>query len=67
MPKVGGKHFSYDAGGKAAAREESARTGLPVENKKTYQTGGLASRKPEAARLKKRGDKLSRARGCKVV
>jgi len=67
MPKVGSKHFEYDAGGEAAAKAESMRTGLPVENKKTYQTGGLASRKPDGPRMPKRGDKLSRARGCKIV
>jgi hypothetical protein len=38
-----------------------------VHGKKTYQTGGLVNRKPETARLPKRGDKISRARGCKIV
>jgi hypothetical protein len=31
--------------------------------KKTYQAGGLASRKPEKGRMLCRGDKISKARG----
>lgn len=30
-PSVGGKHFSYTAKGRAAAKAESARTGKPVK------------------------------------
>ncbi len=38
MPKVGNKHFSYDAKGKAAAKKEAARTGKKVTN--AYSEGG---------------------------
>ena len=31
MPKVGGKKFSYDAKGVAAAKAEAARTGKKLE------------------------------------
>ena len=41
MPKVGEKEFSYDPSGIAAAREESAKTGVPMEVKQRYNVGGL--------------------------
>ena len=41
MPKVGKKHFSYDPSGIAAARAESAKTGVPMEVKQRYNVGGL--------------------------
>jgi len=34
MPRVGNKHYSYSAKGRAAARAESKRTGKPMTNKK---------------------------------
>ena len=34
MPKVGNKHYSYSAKGRAAARAESKRTGKPMTKKK---------------------------------
>jgi|TARA_R100001082_G_scaffold97519_1_gene65415 hypothetical protein len=36
MPKVGKKHFSYDAAGKKAAKKEAKKTGKKVE----YNMGG---------------------------
>jgi hypothetical protein len=32
MPKVGNKHYSYSAKGRAAAKRASKRTGKPVKN-----------------------------------
>ena len=32
MPKVGSKHYSYSAKGKAAAKRASKRTGKPIKN-----------------------------------
>jgi len=32
MPKVGKKHYSYSAKGKAAAKRASKRTGKPIKN-----------------------------------
>ncbi len=32
MPKVGNKHYSYDAKGRAAAKKESRRTGKAMTN-----------------------------------
>jgi len=43
MPKVGDKHFSYDAAGIAAAKSESARTGVPMSGTQKYQVGGLVN------------------------
>jgi hypothetical protein len=34
MPKVGGKHYSYTAKGRAAAKAASKRTGKKVTNSK---------------------------------
>ena len=34
MPQVGGKHFSYDKKGYAAAQKEAAKTGKPLKKKK---------------------------------
>ena len=34
MPQVGGKHFSYDKAGYAAAQKEAAKTGKPLKKKK---------------------------------
>jgi hypothetical protein len=34
MPKVGGKHYSYSAKGKAAARAAAKRTGKKVTHAK---------------------------------
>ena len=42
MPKVGRKHFPYTAAGKRAAKEESGRTGVPVE--KGYKKGGAVKK-----------------------
>tara|TARA_Y100001951_G_C11125171_1_gene175059 strand:- start:77 stop:238 length:162 start_codon:yes stop_codon:yes gene_type:complete len=51
MPKVGGKEFSYDAKGMAAAQAEAAKTGKKVKTKKkryrrpaTSKLGQLAQR-----------------------
>jgi len=41
MPKVGDKHFSYDAEGMKRAQEYSAKTGIPMEVNKRYNAGGL--------------------------
>jgi len=41
MPKVGGKHFTYDPAGIAAAREHSAKTGQPMSVPQRYMIGGL--------------------------
>ena len=41
MPKVGDKHFSYDAEGMKRAQEDSAKTGIPMEVNKRYNAGGL--------------------------
>ena len=43
MPKVGDKHFGYDAAGIGAAQAESAKTGIPMEKTQNYATGGVAS------------------------
>ena len=32
MPKVGKKHYSYSAKGRAAAKRASKRTGKPINN-----------------------------------
>ncbi len=32
MPKVGKKHYSYSAKGRAAAKRASKRTGKPIKN-----------------------------------
>ena len=32
MPKVGNKHYSYSAKGRAAAKRASKRTGKPIKN-----------------------------------
>ena len=34
MPQVGGKHFSYDKAGYAAAQKEAAKKGKPLKKKK---------------------------------
>ena len=34
MPKVGNKHYSYDAKGRAAAKKAAARTGKKMTNTK---------------------------------
>ncbi len=34
MPKVGGKHFSYSAKGRKAAKSYAKKTGKKVTNKK---------------------------------
>ena len=34
MPQVGGKRFSYDKAGYAAAQKEAAKTGKPLKKKK---------------------------------
>ena len=36
MPKVGKKHFSYTAKGKAAAKKLAKKTGKKVQKKKGY-------------------------------
>ena len=45
MPKVGDKHFSYDAGGMKRAQEYSAKTGIPMEVNKALlpERGGQGS------------------------
>lgn len=64
MPKVGDKHFSYDPSGIAAARAESAKTGVPMKSKNRYAIGGLLDhghvnkgprRKPKGTGLATRG------------
>jgi hypothetical protein len=35
MPKVGSKHYSYDAKGRAAAKKEATRTGKKMTNTTT--------------------------------
>ena len=39
MPKVGSKHFSYDAKGRKAAKEEAKRTGKPMQSKPPMKKG----------------------------
>ena len=34
MPQLGGKHFSYDKAGYAAAQKEAAKTGTPLKKTK---------------------------------
>lgn len=46
MPKVGNKHLSYSAAGKAAAKKEAAKEGVKVEYSAPSKRGG---------RFKKRG------------
>tara|TARA_R110002074_G_scaffold274277_1_gene445802 strand:+ start:2229 stop:2372 length:144 start_codon:yes stop_codon:yes gene_type:complete len=45
MPNVGGKKFSYDAKGKAAAKAEAKKTGKPMTKKAGYMKGGMAAKK----------------------
>tara|TARA_R100001443_G_C3358686_1_gene178554 strand:+ start:956 stop:1186 length:231 start_codon:yes stop_codon:yes gene_type:complete len=52
MPKVGGKHFSYDKKGKAAAKKMAEKTGQTIQYKagggymmKKMRTGGSANSK----------------------
>ena len=41
MPKVGGKHFSYTAAGKAAAKRHADKTGKKITKMtKTKKKGG---------------------------
>lgn len=44
MPKVGNKHFSYSAKGKAAAKKYAKKTGKPI-SKMAMKNGGSASKK----------------------
>jgi len=63
MPQVGKKHFSYDASGVAAARAESAKTGVPMEVKQRYNVGGLlrtASNSPSKKWKQARGAGVAR-------
>ena len=55
MPKVGSKHFSYDAEGLAKAQAEAARTGTPVEHSQRYHVGGLLKLSSKKNRDKTRG------------
>jgi hypothetical protein len=48
MPKVGDKHFSYDAPGRDAAKREAARTGTPM--KVEYHAGGEVKNRKITAR-----------------
>ena len=46
MPKVGDKEFKYDKAGIAAAKKESAKTGMPMSDgsmrsEKMYEGGGM--------------------------
>ena len=50
MPNVGGKKFSYDAKGKAAAKAEAKKTGKPMTKK------DAAKKKDEAELLRLRKD-----------
>ena len=36
MPKVGKKEFPYTAKGKAAAKKEAKKTGMPIKKAKKY-------------------------------
>ena len=45
MPKVGDKHFSYDAAGRKKAATHAAKTGQKVENKK----GGYTYKKKKSS------------------
>jgi hypothetical protein len=61
MPKVGDKHFPYDPAGMSAAREYSAKVGIPVERTKSYNTGGLIRSLPsKITRVKPRGVGIAR-------
>ena len=61
MPKVGGKHFSYDPSGMAAAREYSAKVGIPVEGSKAYNVGGLLKALPaKSTKVKPRGTGIAK-------
>jgi len=44
MPKVGKKHFAYTPAGIKEAREESSKTGTPMEYTKRYQIGGSVTK-----------------------
>ena len=39
MPKVGGKSYSYDAKGRAQAKDASQRTGKPMTNARKKSGG----------------------------
>ena len=45
MPKVGDKHFSYDAAGRKNAATHAAKTGQKVE----YKKGGSTSKKKQSS------------------
>ena len=40
MPKVGGKHYSYDAKGMAQAKAAAQRSGQPMTNTRKKKSGG---------------------------
>lgn len=46
MPKVGGKHFSYDKKGRSAARQEAKRTGQKMQTGYSYGNPGKAGKTP---------------------
>ena len=46
MPKVGDKHFSYDAAGRASAKATAKKQGVAVE----YHAGGKVKNRKIAAR-----------------
>jgi hypothetical protein len=61
MPKVGEKHFPYDESGMRAAREYSAEVGIPVENTKSYNVGGMVKSLPsKITKIKPRGVGIAR-------
>ena len=40
MPKVGGKHYSYDAKGMAQAKAAAQRSGQPMTTTRKKKSGG---------------------------
>jgi len=60
MPEVGNKKFPYTPEGIGAAREESARTGVPMNVKQHYQSGGLVKKAGLVKKTKTRGSRLAK-------
>jgi len=59
MPNVGGKRFPYTPEGVSAAREEAAKTGVPMEVKQHYHIGGLVKKSGLSKRVKTRGSGIA--------
>ena len=62
MPKVGGKHYSYDAKGVAQAKAASQRSGQPMTNTRKKKGGGAKGFNGTPKPQTRRADEASRHR-----